>query len=72
MFCKTPSPADLSKSAFSRMVLGLHFLSDVIVGIALGLIIGKIVWKIQFKRVWKELSDKILRSKALMHYTTVT
>lgn len=31
----------------SRMVLGLHFFSDVIVGIGIGLIVGKIVWKIQ-------------------------
>jgi membrane-associated phospholipid phosphatase len=31
----------------SRLVLGLHFLSDVIVGIVLGLVIGKIVWKAQ-------------------------
>lgn len=33
--------------AFSRMVLGLHFLSDVVVGIGIGLVVGKIAWKIQ-------------------------
>jgi membrane-associated phospholipid phosphatase len=31
----------------SRMVLGLHFFSDVIAGIVLGLVIGKAVWKLQ-------------------------
>ncbi|MBU0636263.1 phosphatase PAP2 family protein [Candidatus Micrarchaeota archaeon] len=33
--------------ALSRMVLGLHFLSDVMVAIIIGLIIGKVVWKAQ-------------------------
>lgn len=33
----------------SRLVLGLHFPSDVLVGIVLGWFLGKIVWKIQAK-----------------------